>query len=225
MRLFAVSFGKFVSSLVLAAITIERTLAVYFPHKIKLICSPLKIKLSLFTLWTMCFGITLFASIHSEAVIADDFIFCDPTPDGSLSMYFTIIHPLLEFSFEFLLPIIIIVIGSVAILLKLYARVDSMSKSRKTEFKNIFYIIVIINTVFVLLKLPIFIYYIVTWIIMVLKCEDIDPVVDYFWKSIFLTMDNINHVVNFFIYFLTGTQFRDIKSLLSNLTKKCRNIC
>jgi gastrin-releasing peptide receptor len=225
MRAFATSFGKFVSSLVLMAITIERALAIYFPHKMKILCSPSKIKVSLFMLWTMCFCITMFGSIQSEAVFEDGFIYCNPTPDGSLLMYFTFIHPLLEFSFEFLLPIFAIVIGSVAILLKLYKRVNSKATSRKTELTQIFYTIVIINAVFVLSKLPFFIYNIVTWILVLLKCEDIDPNVVYFWKIICLKMDDINHAVNFFIYFLTGSQFRnDVKNLLFGFTKKCRNV-
>jgi hypothetical protein len=225
LRSFAIDFGKLISSLIKTAITIERTLAVYFPHKIKVLCSPSKIKISLFILWTMSFSFTLFASIQSEAVFADGFVFCDPTPDDSLIKYFGFVHPLLEFLFNFLLPIIIIVIGSVAILLKLNARVDTMSKLRKKEFRNIFYTVLIINTFFVLLKLPSFIYNLTTWIIILLKCEDIDPMVDYFWITICHTLDDMIHAVNFFIYFWTGMQFRnDVKSMLSNLTKKCQNV-
>jgi hypothetical protein len=166
MRSFAIDFGKLVSSLIRTAITIERTLAVYFPHKIKFLCSPSMIKVSLFFLWTMSFGFTLFASIQSEAVVAGGFTFCEPTTDDSFINYFALVHPLLEFLFTFLLPIIIIVIGSVAILLKLYARIGTMSKLRIKEFRNIFYTVVIINTFFVLLKLPYFIYNLTTWIIL-----------------------------------------------------------
>ncbi|XP_060576053.1 galanin receptor 2b-like [Ruditapes philippinarum] len=210
--------GKFVSSIVLAAITIERTLAVYFPHKVKVLCNSFKVKVALFVVWTTCFGISIFISIQYEPIISDGFFYCI----SSVS-YFTAI---LIFSIEFLIPFIIIGVGSFAIIVRLYVRVDvtSKGKKRKTDMRNITFTLIIINIVFAVTKLPYFVHSTVILIKESWKCEVLEPMDSYFWSTVSITMDDMNHVVNFFIYFLTGTQFRnDVKYLLFNWIKKCRN--
>lgn len=210
--------AMYISSFSLATITAERAISVCFPHKVRVVCSPKIAKVTLAVLWILSFAFCTFIGFNVQVVVDQGYVQCVARSEN-LAYFFTYVYTWINLSFSFIFPFFVIFIGSLIIFNKLYLRSRSADAAKRTRLKTVSFTLIITNTVFMLANLP--------WTsfnIYILfrqlqdPCWDGDIETNHVLDGILLFLSESSHALNFFIYFLSGSQFRnDVKTLMKGL--------
>lgn len=216
------STAIYCSAFILAVITLERTISVSSPHKVILLCRPQIVKRLLVVIGVTCMAFNIFAAYNFGAMRVGSWMVCDITSQR-FQFYFMFIYPWIDACLSFILPGIVIFTGSMVIIITLYRR-SKKHDTPSTQLRSITITLINTNVAFLLTKLPFHIWSIHYMILQSMgNCLDIPMAYVNFWNSLFVVFDETNHAINFFIYFLSGSQFRNgVKTLLAEWFGACR---
>ena len=193
------------SSWLVMCLTIERTLCMYFPHKIGQFPGK-RVGLAVVG------GVLLFlCALNSHTLYGRDFViaknstacgFIDENYRSFFYMYWNRAH----FTIYFLLPVTVIILGNSAIVIQVYRSTketmisDSVVTRRRT--RHLFIMTLLLSISFVILVSPFPLLFLIAPVnILALPA------------TVFYQMLYLNHAINFFLYVLSGHRFRsDLKS-------------
>ncbi|WAR14786.1 FMAR-like protein, partial [Mya arenaria] len=140
---------------------------------------------------------------------------CSPLKDHSYADFFNFIYPWVDLLMYFLIPAVILVIGDIIIirkiiesrtLRKLMLHIDSSARKLHDKSASVTMMLLTVNAVFVLCTTPISIFLIGMpyWVD---SAQGFTSVQAIGWAIVNLLM-YLNHAINFILYFLSGTKFR-----------------
>lgn len=194
-----------VSSWFLVALTIERLVAITIPHRVKLFCTVgrarltvLAIILSVFSINIFCWTVLVEDKIHP---IFGPLIF-DRIPGG----YFFFLG--IEVAMSFAVPVCILLPCTLMISFSLLRNTFQKSALSKERAISVTRNLIGANIVFILTVSPFRIY-----TLMHINTEYSEGNFDFFYVSTYVY--ELNTVLNFYIYFVSGSRFRsDLKDIL-----------
>ena len=222
LHIFFVYFSTHCSSWLVCAVTVERVLSVWFPHRVKTGCHPKSAVIGVLVI------ILCFMSINSHLMFGftlqkdfDNSTNCMPHANA-YTKFIDKAWPWVDMTFLFLIPFAVIVTGNVLIIArvkfsqKLRRRSCPNVASQRTSGEPVFFLtamLVTLNVVFMLCVMPIVIYIIgqYTW----WPARDYTTYSDYelainnlLWVIVNL-LNYVNYAVNFLLYILCGSKFRE----------------
>ncbi|XP_064595001.1 probable G-protein coupled receptor B0563.6 [Liolophura sinensis] len=218
---FLMNFTTPVANWTVVLMTLERFVAVFFPFKISRVFS---LKKSVLALLITAFVLLIHASfalwLYIE-VIDDGYIYCGEEPSlQDVSRIITWVDLLLLS----LLPCLILIFLNSGIIVKLnksakvrreamnthLLRGDTANSSRppvSQQHINLSVMLVTVSVAFVILQLPITIFYLVDRH-QARPTEARELAIYYLVREVVHTLNEFNHAFNFFFYFLSGRKFR-----------------
>ncbi len=199
---------------VLLTVTIERFVAVTFPHKMNIIFTHRQAYVSVvvFVLVAMCLNIHFMFSL--KVITYPDQQLCCFNNASSFHYYSVYVHPWIMHILYSFIPIFVIIVCNIGIIYKVKARGKLL---REMNVQNggrpqtsMIAILLTISFTFVMLTMPGCLY---------LICMGNQPIATEPFMSktkavmwliyiIFVEMLQMNHSLNFWIYVMTGTMFR-----------------
>lgn len=188
------------SSWLIMCLTIERTFCMYLTQKISQMPGP---RVGLAVVGSIVFFLCSLNAhmIYGRYIVSNgnsticDFI--DTSYMTFLFVYWSKIH----FFLYFVLPAIVILLGNSAIVVKVYQtarNLNSTSYNMKRRTRQVFLITLMISIAYLVLVTPLPLMFFIA---------PID--VDGFFETIFLMTLYLNHTINFFLYVLSGSRFRE----------------
>ncbi|XP_053380009.1 D(2) dopamine receptor A-like [Mercenaria mercenaria] len=208
--------GRYASPLMLVVISIERLLSVAAPLHVKRILTMKVAKFSIAFVWILSFGMS--------STVASFLKFDPDKPciidDKFASFYFTYMG-WIEFTFDSIAPFVIILICSVIIIVLLSKRKMKSSKSSRTFRRSVTVTMLIVNIVFLVTKFPLMLINLLYGgIIDNVISTDLTAIENHlrmlYLSNSFLLLSRLNSVLNFYVYFVTGTRFRqDMKNVFA----------
>lgn len=208
------------SSWFVMCLTIERTICMFFITKVRQFPSP-KVGLTV-----VCIIVGLLCALNGHALYGREFA---APPNTSVSSCGFISEAYREFYYGywniinfityFVLPIIVIIIGNSISSYKVYksARsftILSLSSALRQKMRHVFVLTLLVSIAFIVLVTPLPLLFLFT------------PVNTLqFPAAAFVHMVSLNHSINFFLYILSGSRFReDLKLSLGRLgVLSCRS--
>ena len=222
LHIFFVYFSTHCSSWLVCAVTIERVISVWFPHRIKTGCHPKSALLSVITISLIVMSVdSHFLYGFTIQVDFDNRTNCMPQSHGYIE-FIDKAWPWIDMTLLFLIPFAVIVAGNVLIIVRvkfsqrLRRRSCPNVGSRRTSGEPLFFLtamLITLNVVFMLCVMPIVIYIIgqYTW----WPARDYSTYSDYelainrlLWVIVNL-LNYVNYAVNFLLYILCGSKFRE----------------
>ena len=199
-----------VSSWLLALVTAERVISVVWPYKVKEWCTVIRTRIAIgATVICVCaFYLHFFIGFESGYNPNID-INCKPT-NGDYLYFLSFVMPYLDFSVTFLLPCLIIIPGNIVIVQQLVrqrARRKALTSYTEARDSSITRTLVIAGVIFVLTVAPISILLITFeyW----LETVQNTWMITNFWRVVLNALADTNAAVNFFLYVISGTKFRE----------------
>ena len=219
---FVVHFSTHCSSWLVCAVTLERVLSVWFPHRIKSGCHPKSAFI------TVCGIAALFFVFNSHFLFGydlefwdfDNTIYCEPIGENYIE-FIEKAWPWIDMALLFLIPFVVIMLGNILIVIrvKLSQRLHrrscpNISQTRRSSGEHVFFLtatLVTLNIVFVVCVAPIAIYVIGQYTWWPYTSVDISEmewaVSDFIWEVVNL-LNYANYGTNFFLYVFCGSKFR-----------------
>ena len=193
-----------ISSWLVACLTIERTICMYFPRKVGQLPGP---KVGI----TACSIIVIFfCALNAHVMYGRDFELRQNKTvcgfvDQDYKQFFYTIWNKTHFIIYFCLPISIIILGNSAIVIKVYRSSTSVTVGQSNilryRTRQVFLITFLISVAFVILVPPL------PMLFFIAPVDVLQPISAVFYNMLFL-----NHAINFFLYVLSGSRFRkDLK--------------
>ncbi|XP_053374054.1 somatostatin receptor type 1-like [Mercenaria mercenaria] len=222
------------SSLMIVVVTSERAISVLLPHKVKNKCRPRNAiavsvticvcLLSLNIHWLFGVGVKSVDTYQPNNTIAQ--LKCRPLTEDS-KYFIEAVWPWIDLSILYLIPLVILIAASIAFLGHLRINThrrqnqiapitNSMTKtSRKRMSSQLTKTLLTLDIVFFLCTTPVTIYMtIFTGALSSPKQSQYHAVHELWWAIVNMLMF-FNNTVNFILYFLSGSRFRDeVKNLL-----------
>ena len=220
-HIFAVYFSTHCSSWLVCAVTLERVLSVWFPHRVKYGCHPKSALISVFLI------VTTFLIINSHFLYGfkleidfDNTTNCMPHNENYIK-FIDKAWPWIDMTLLFLLPFVVIMSGNILII----TRVKLSQKLRRQSCANIsrvrssaeqvFFLttmLVTLNVVFMICVSPIVIYIIgqYTWwpYPNFANISEMELAVNNLLWVIVNLLNYLNYAINFLLYILCGSKFR-----------------
>lgn len=192
----------------LCCITLERVLSVYFPHRIKTMCTVRLAKVLVILI--PCILIVLEPVIY-YIFVQLDFVFGliyyeEKFPKGFLSMNIVLLM------METIIPMSIILTGTILICIKLYTgnsliKNNTSTSRRKAEISNsITRTLLVTDLAFFVMQAPLFITTLMFSIIEEVNLSSPETVITCLFITAFWAQ--LNSAVNFYLYVLSGARFR-----------------
>lgn len=194
-----------ISTWILVAVTAELVLCVTFPHKVKLFCTVNNsrwtvIVISLFSLLLNTIVITTFLDVIFLAEVGTTY--CEKF-EGSFPVFLKI-----DLIYGFVLPFVLICIGSIVIVVTIVKSRLPGSAKKTDRTRSVTATVIIINITFIVTTSPYRVFSVVT------ENQPFNPIEDTL-QPLFMYMEELNAVLNFYVYILSGTKFRsDVRELL-----------
>ena len=193
-----------ISSWLVACLTTERTICVYFPRKVGQLPGP---RVGIF----VCSIVVLFfCALNAHVMYGRDFELRQNKSvcgfvDKDYKAFFYTIWNKTHFIIYFCLPISIIILGNSAIVVKVYRSATLITVAQSNMLRNrtrqVFLITFMISAAFVILVPPL------PMLFFIAPVDVMQPIAAVFYNMLFL-----NHAINFFLYVLSGSRFRkDLK--------------
>lgn len=210
-------FGNFFSifaSWILVAMTVERFIAVWFPLKVNRIYSKTKATLVLVsvTMLTFCFNAVYFWIIHEDH--RGSTRKCQPRPQFQDFMkYYWNLADALAYA---IIPCVLVLLSNTLIIINVQMASKTQrhltnnfdqSARRVRDQQQITTMLIVISVAFLTLMLPNSIFYIVKdyW---VYEANTFGQLEHAFVKQIIHVLSDLNHSINFYLYFLSMATFR-----------------
>ncbi|XP_076446395.1 uncharacterized protein LOC143283888 [Babylonia areolata] len=208
------------SAWLLTCVTVQRTLAVTWPHKMRVMCTVRRT-------WTVVAVVVITAfSLHFHNVIyrgLDEYHSCEGI-SASYKEFISKVYPWLDMCLSSLFPSVCLIICNVILSLALFKSVSASSvaiqassnadttqnnNSRKKAASKTTITILVLSCTFLLLSLPVCIYLI--WIKVALENTEgsvaLYNLID-LWSTVGFMLLYTNSAINFLLYCFTGTKFR-----------------
>ena len=203
------------SSWIVMSLTLERTLCLFFPHKLGTLP---RAKVG----WLVIGSVFLFLLVLDSHVLYGREIVSTSKGnicgfvDNNYKLFFYTYWSKIHFVVYFALPVTVIILGNSAIVFQVYRSSTTLASTTsdilRKRRRQVFLITLLISIAFVVLVSPL-------------------PLLFFFapvdarqlTATIFLNMLYINHGINFFLYVLSGSKFReDLRSSFRRLC--CRDV-
>lgn len=198
-----------ISSWMLVCVTMERVLSIALPYKIKELSTKTRARVLVcavcaFTVGLNTCGFTLIVDIHFDESLG---IIWDKKIDNGDT-----IIAWMDFVVSFCVPITLIGIGSVYIVIHLLRISIQKHATRNNRNSSVTKTILAANIVFVVTMSPFVLLH-----LLYPSVDDVDISPYLFWtlSEAFMFLSDSNAALNFFVYVLSGSRFReDVKQLL-----------
>ena len=210
------------SSWLLVMLTLERTICVMFPHKVKGLCTVKKTGLCVLVVTLSI--LLLNSHFLYGAGLVEDTGKLESFPCRAkykIYEYFTsYIWPWIDFCVYFAVPFVFIGVGNFMIILTLSRRNKHMSQSRNTcrqnlQSKNVTVLLIFLCAMFLVTLSPVTIYFIGSahWVESVTSQTDTEDVqsgmeVLLFWYTVVNCISYLNAACNFILYVISGSRFK-----------------
>ena len=203
------------SNWILVAMTVERFVAIWFPFKVKKICTKRNVALANIVMIVVFICANWHFLLTFEEV-ADPLLVWDCRPKPNFAYFINVVWYWIDGTLYAFLPIILIVVlnGLIVYAVKraTNTRIDLTNNTKKARDKaaqqrQMTIMLLTISMVFIVLVLPNCIFFIVkeywTW------KNTLHGTAQYFllYQIVFVLSD-LNHAVNFYLYCLSGKRFR-----------------
>lgn len=190
-----------ISSWLLVIITIERTLSIFIPLRMKSLCSPGRTKLVVFVVVLLLMTIDLAGAALLIEVTVDPSnvpMVIDRIMGGIM------IFSLTDLVLGFIIPYFVILVGSSCILIKLKMRKMVKHNAQNKVLMSVTMNLLAANLTFIVATAPFTINAFLT---------EFTPDSYLTWNVVWLLVD-MNAALNFFVYVLSGSKFReDVKHI------------
>ena len=221
-HIFVVYFSTHCSSWLVCAVTLERVLSVWFPHRVKTGCHPKSALISVLII------VTIFIIINSHMVVGfkltnayNNTTYCYPQGEN-YGHFIDNAWSWIDMALLFLIPFVIIVLGNVLIIIRvklsqrLRRRSCPNSSRRRSSEEHVFFLtamLITLNVVFLICVSPIVIYIIgqYTW----WPSPDYSAMTELelatnnlLWIIVNL-LNYVNYAINFLLYIFCGSKFRE----------------
>ena len=216
------------SAWILIAVTLERIIAVWYPYSEKTKCSKLNATALIITILILVLALNahlLYGMVNKDTDMAE--MRC-VSIDESYSIFFRSVWSWLDLCVFCVIPFSVIVIGNSFILYKLLGRHRRTKRRDNTSIQKMDRIpqnhhhhhqssmttmLITLNTVFLITTLPISIYEICYEYVYVTTDPQMKARLDLVWAVVNMLMYT-NNAVNFILYSLSGSRFRQEFKLL-----------
>ena len=207
--LYVSGFG---SSWVTVFISFERYIAVFYPFKVHIYCTKKRMFTAVFAL-SILIGISAIPVFYSCSVIViDQQPKCLYNGNSILTDVYFLFSMLIFYT---VLPLIFITVLNVLLIRQIQAQKAFRAKSQVHNFRpasfannsSLIAIMVSVCVFFAVASLPAAIMSIVNWLCKLTTASHCIPIEGGLYIFT-VTLDNINHSINFFLYCLTGSVFR-----------------
>ena len=191
------------SGLIILLVTIERLIAVWWPHKVSVWMSPMRAKILVILAVLVSFALFLPRVIH-----ASDTEYCDPV-EGYQKAYFIKLTV-----FYSLGPILLLVILNIAIIVKLHMRSRALPETKYGEIRWITANVVAVSLAYIILTFP----SLVSLLYQRITKHPLssDPGLLWLLNVIFYHLVMLNHSINFWLYVVVLAKFRRaLKAMLT----------
>ncbi|KAL4235770.1 hypothetical protein ACF0H5_004162 [Mactra antiquata] len=225
---FSSYFGPSLSSWIIVLVTAERFVSIWFPVKVRFVCTRLKVKIiilfmciiiagiySPFLVFMKLFDTTDYTMMETNGT-NQTFRKCDTLENGTFHQIYFPIWMWMDLCILFMIPFVIIVLGNSLVLYKILKSRQILIRegrylSYRTRIANSFTIRAIaISITFLVCLLPV-----TTHEVYLIHTGDRLPMVAYSLIHILLYA---NSAFNFILYCAIGSGFRkDLKKVISNL--------
>jgi len=220
------------SAWLLVAVTVERVFSVLMPYKVQERCN-LKASVTVITsLFLTIFALNAHILFGVGHMRYGKVVFCQPLTQGYIN-FFNKTWPWIHFFVAFVMPFFILFIGNAFIIRQLVVSqrerkrmnmldVDAM-KTKNKEQRAVMIVLTLLNTVFFISQTPTIYFLAVPWHVENTRHLPCDRYLDYtnqndqiwFWYTFTSLLSYTNATVNFIMYVLSGTKFRnEVKALL-----------
>ncbi|XP_060586420.1 neuromedin-U receptor 2-like [Ruditapes philippinarum] len=229
-HIFLVYFATQCSSWLLVAVTSERFIGVWLPHKVKQGCTP---RIAIVTI-SVIVGSLMLLNAHwfygmGVKVIVYNNVTYEFKCNSIYDHYYDFLGfkwPWIDLCFFSLGPFTILLFGNVSIIVRVLiskhktrtqiapSNVGAANK-KSDRTSQLTAMLVVLNVVFIICTIPISIYLIgePNWLKKLETYHDL--AVLRLWWSVVNTFMYLNNTINFILYFLSGSRFRqEVKSLL-----------
>lgn len=204
--------GMLASSWTQAVVSVERTVSVCIPFRMKQICNVGVARVLVTVIWIMSLVVALLnASLHrieeNVCVVKEEYrnVFLKH-----------IIY--LDYTLDVVVPFFIILFNSVLTLSRVTSRKQSTSTQSKAFGKSITVLVLIINSVFFVTQVP----YGIIFILQEINVHAETKVLLFYIEGITLVLKYVNYELNFYIYFLAASKFRkEAKEVFISCKQKC----
>ena len=212
--------GRYTTSWLVVALTVERFFCTYFPIKMKTICCTktgfIVVSVLLFVLVLInshiLYGFSSVEAYGNETICGIE--------DGGYETFFNSYFSWIDNIVLFLLPAVLIISCNVATVTRLMRTGENLNsnvtETNKARKRQAMIITLIVSTAFVLLVGPLGVY-VVLWPFVFSESADLyrdqfGSKEDMIVYTVVSTLEQVNHCINFFMYFLSGPRFRrDLK--------------
>ena len=202
--------GSLVSSWLTVLISLERFIAIYYPFKVHIFCTKVRMYGTIMALTILAFlsliPILYFSDVRST----------DQGPECTIILKNDLVMILKCFNYTLysIVPFLIIAVFNILIIKKIRTHNAFRLRSQVQQYNqtsgndnSLIAIMVCICLVFVATTLPVTITVIVNYSLCFFEVEKCTIFSGWIFKMLYL-FENINHGVNFFLYCLTGSVFR-----------------
>ncbi|XP_045180185.2 adenosine receptor A1-like isoform X3 [Mercenaria mercenaria] len=193
--------GMLASSWTLATISVERMLSVCIPYRMKNVCTLNVARASVVTIWIVSISMALLNGWFHQMGSVD----CEIKNEYHDFFIDHIIY--LDYCLDAVVPFFIILFNSVITIVRLRSRKTSSKTVSKAFGKSITILVLIINAVFFITQVP----YGIVFVVQQVNLRSISKLRMYYLlylERILLVLKYVNYALNFYIYFLTASQFR-----------------
>ena len=216
-HVFLTYFSLQFSSWILVLVTCERCLSVVNPAKVRLICDRKKGFVGLIVIATflaLLNGHWLVGLTHEYN--AYTMTYCAASTPGYVK-FLNETWPIIDFCVTFAIPCIILIAGNTIIILKItqasHARSHMVASDKKRNTSSLTITLIILNIVFIISMGPASIF-LLTYYLTFESQDDEQITRGTFIFEMVNCLAGLNATVNFILYFLSGSKFReDVKAL------------
>ena len=229
-HIFLVYFSLQYSSWLLVAVTCERFVGVWLPHRVKQGCTQFSavVVISVLGVCLITLNAHWFYGV-GRSTYAEGNVTLQTNCDSIFDHYDTFLvytWPWIDLCVFSLVPLTILVVGNLAILIRVFiskyktrvqiAPANPQSKNpRDDKTRQLTIMLSTLNLVFFVCTTPVSIYLIIEPYLMTHMTSDEDIAVLYLWWAVVNCFMYLNNSINFILYFLSGSRFRDeVKALL-----------
>ena len=214
--------GSLVSSWLTVLISLERFIAIYYPFKVHIFCTKVKINGTIMAITLLAFLSLIPYLYFSDVRSTDQGPECTIIEKDDLVM----ISKCINYTLYSLVPFLFIAVFNILIIKRIRTHNAFRLRSQVQQYNqtsghdnSLIAIMVCICLVFVATTLPVTITVIVNYSLCFFEVEKCTLYSGWIFDVLYL-FENINHGVNFFLYCLTGSVFRHALSQIFLCKKK-----
>ena len=205
--------SRHISVWLVSALSVERTFAVYFPSKVKILCVPK----TGFIVVAITIAVLSFADVHflfgytfGTFGKSTDCVFTD----NGFKQFYLYMYPWIDLTIGFILPAIVIVTSNSAILVRVFKMTGALRTTaaiRNDKNKQLLRIAFLVSTAYLVLYLPGLAYTVIRPYIYEIA-DSAYTFANEYDANINAALANLvllNHAINFILYVFSGKRFRN----------------